>query len=274
MSLITDIIEIRLKFLISIIIFYLIIFIPKSGAELSNDFKGDNSIRYPIDLVSCFSPGLLSIKTNTENDFIPPVVPGRPEFYFSTFNNTYIIFWHSSLDLESGIVCYELQEKDNISMTWKKVNDNILISLTGYSIIDKIAGRYFYRVWAKNAVGLWSRWSLVSQQVNVSLPDKIITRVSNFPNPVNLRKENTTITYFLNRDVDVAITIYDLMGYKIRTWHFSAGKKGGSQGINNIVWDCMDDKGNKIFKGCYICRIKAGFNQKVTIATRKIGVIY
>ena len=169
---------------------------------------------------------------------------------------------------------YELQEKKNSSLAWRTVNDNVSAVLSGYSVIDRKTGQYYYRVRAKNAVGLWSEWSLVSKKISVNHPDKTITRVSNFPNPVNSKKRSTTITYFLHQDAEITVNIYDLMGYEIKKWSFKSGEKGGGQGVNNIVWDCKDDNGNKIFKGCYICRIKAVFDKKTTIATRRIGVVY
>ncbi len=268
---------IRLKFVSYIVVFLVIIFISETGAELSNDLKKHNVVNpsfYSLDLISCFFSNFLSIGSKTKNDCTPPLAPGKPAFYSSLLSNTYIIFWHFSLDTESGVICYELQGKNDVSSDWRKVNDNISAVLSCYSIIGKATGHYYYRVRAKNAVGLWSEWSLVSKKISINFPDKIITRVSNFPNPVNSKEKNTVITYFLNQDAEITITIYDLMGYEIKIWYFNAGEEGGNQGINNVVWDCKDDRGEKIFKGCYLCRIKAKLNQKVTIVTRKIGVIY
>jgi hypothetical protein len=268
---------IKLRCASYIALFLVIILISETGAELSNDLKKHNIESPPfdsLDLISCFFSNLLPVETKVENDCTPPLAPGKPAFYSSLLSNTYIIFWHCSLDIESGVVCYELQEKNGISSDWRKINDNISAVLSCYSIIGRVPGHYYYRVRAKNAVGLWSEWSLVSKKTSINFPDKIITRVSNFPNPINSKEGNTIITYFLNQDAEITITIYDLMGYEIKIWSFGAGEEGGNQGINNIVWDCKDDRGDKIFKGCYLCRIRAKFNQKVTIVTRKIGVIY
>ncbi|MCK4532291.1 hypothetical protein KAU39_00770 [bacterium] len=275
--------KIKLKSVGYIVVFFVIIFISNTRTQLFNDCKKHNVINVSfcsscsfcsLDLSPCFFCKVLSVESKVKSDFTSPSAPGKPAFHYSLCSNTYTVFWPFSFDAESMVVGYELQEKKNKSFAWRTVNDNVSAVLSCHSVINRKIGQYCYRVRAKNVVGLWSEWSLVSKKISVNYPDKIITRVSNFPNPVNPKKKSTTITYFLNQDAEMTVNIHDLMGYEIKKWYFKSGEKGGGRGVNNIIWDCKDNNGNRIFKGCYICRIKAVFDKKTTIATRRIGIVY
>lgn len=73
----------------------------------------------------------------------------------------------------------------------------------------------------------------------------------NFPNPFN---PSTTIEYTLPHDAPVSLTIYNILGQKVRTLvneHQPAGYK-------RIVWDSKDDEGCEVASGIYFYKIKAG----------------
>src|SRR5258706_2616846 len=59
------------------------------------------------------------------------------------------------------------------------------------------------------------------------LPSTLITDVSNAPNPFDSRKGGlegqTRISYVLSQDASVRVTLYDLLGFRVRRWDFSAG---------------------------------------------------
>jgi parallel beta-helix repeat protein len=77
------------------------------------------------------------------------------------------------------------------------------------------------------------------------------TLAQNYPNPFN---PTTTIKYALPEDTRVRITIYNLLGRKVRTLvneYQSAGRR-------RIVWDSKNDEGNEVASGIYFYQIKAG----------------
>ena len=116
-----------------------------------------------------------------------------------------------------------------------------------------------------------------------------ISSVSNYPNPVDATKYgNTTIAYTLSEPSKVDITIYDLLGKKVYSWHFEPNEEvqfpddertgdersgGGVEGPNKIVWYLKNEVGNKVAKGGYICRIKIQNSKGTFEKTYKIGII-
>jgi len=109
-----------------------------------------------------------------------------------------------------------------------------------------------------NAVG-------ASSNLGIDFSDTIITNVSdrqpgipktyalhqNYPNPFN---PVTTITYDLVRSSKVELTIYNVMGQKVRML-FSQTQTAG---FKRVTWDGKNDAGNAIASGVYIYRLQAG----------------
>jgi hypothetical protein len=77
----------------------------------------------------------------------------------------------------------------------------------------------------------------------------------NFPNPFN---PSTTIKYDLKARTDVTLTIYNVLGQKVRT----LVNTNQAAGFKNIVWNGLNDGGEQVSTGIYIYRIEAdGFVQ-------------
>ena len=106
--------------------------------------------------------------------------------------------------------------------------------------------------------------------INVSSDDQIIVRVGNavlgvesealptefvlgqnYPNPFN---PMTQISYQIPQDSDVNITIYDLMGHKIKSLINSSQKAG----YKSIFWNATNEIGSPVAAGMYIYTIEAG----------------
>jgi hypothetical protein len=111
-----------------------------------------------------------------------------------------------------------------------------------------------------------------------SLPGPIITDLVNAPNPFDSRKGGlagqTQIMYTLTKDVPVRITLYDLLGFRVRRWDFSAGQNGGRAGANQFFWDGTNEAGQKVSKGGYLAQIEIETPETVVTVIRKIGVIH
>ncbi len=72
----------------------------------------------------------------------------------------------------------------------------------------------------------------------------------NYPNPFS---SSTAISYTLNKQSGTKVTIYDVLGRKIRT--FNAGfQAAGSYGI---MWDGRNDFGKVVAPGVYFCQLQA-----------------
>ena len=82
------------------------------------------------------------------------------------------------------------------------------------------------------------------------LPTKFALH-QNFPNPFN---PSTTIKYDLKSKVDVTLTIYNVLGQKVRTL-LNTNQTAGYQ---KVVWDGLNEYGEQVSTGVYIYRIEAG----------------
>jgi hypothetical protein len=72
----------------------------------------------------------------------------------------------------------------------------------------------------------------------------------NYPNPFN---PSTTIKYDLKAKTDVTLTIYNILGQKVRT----LVQANQAAGFKNVVWDGLNDSGEQVSTGVYIYRIEA-----------------
>jgi hypothetical protein len=92
-------------------------------------------------------------------------------------------------------------------------------------------------------------------------PDKFAL-FQNQPNPFN---PETRISYYLPEGCEVKLTIYNILGRRVRTL-FEGYQNAG---MKTLVWDGNDDQGTQLSSGIYFYRLQAGnFNQ-----TRKMSLI-
>ena len=76
--------------------------------------------------------------------------------------------------------------------------------------------------------------------------------LDNFPNPFN---PETQIRFSMGGQENVSLTIYDIMGRRVRSL---INGESYSSGFHVINWDGRDNAGQKVASGMYIYRIKAG----------------
>ena len=121
-------------------------------------------------------------------------------------------------------------------------------------------------------------WTSLAASAGTGINSSILSGVSNFPNPFDSRKGGdlglTKITYTLNADADTTITIYDALGYLVKTITCGPGSEGGKTGQNFVTWTGRNDAGVLVSKGGYTARIKAKAPGGTATAIRKIGVIH
>jgi hypothetical protein len=73
----------------------------------------------------------------------------------------------------------------------------------------------------------------------------------NYPNPFN---SMTLIRYSLPRDYQVEISLYNILGQKVRT----LTNEYQTSGYKGIAWDGKDDRGQDVGSGIYFYQVKAG----------------
>jgi len=73
----------------------------------------------------------------------------------------------------------------------------------------------------------------------------------NYPNPFN---PATEISYQLPEKSEVELTIFNLQGQKIRT--LFSGQQ--SAGTHRVKWNGVDENGNAVASGVYLCQMRAG----------------
>jgi hypothetical protein len=85
---------------------------------------------------------------------------------------------------------------------------------------------------------------------NVLLPTAYALH-QNYPNPFN---PSTTIRYDLPERSYVTLSIYDLLGRKVRT----LSNRVEEPGFKSAIWDGTNDQGQQVGAGVYLYQIKAG----------------
>jgi hypothetical protein len=89
---------------------------------------------------------------------------------------------------------------------------------------------------------------LGESESNTDTPPALTFAVSNYPNPFN---PTTTIRYTVPKDGDVRLCIYNTRGQLITT----LVNEHKNLGIHSVVWNGLDDNGNKVSSGLYFTRI-------------------
>ncbi|MBL7994910.1 T9SS type A sorting domain-containing protein, partial [bacterium] len=76
--------------------------------------------------------------------------------------------------------------------------------------------------------------------------------LANYPNPFN---PSTTISYKLPKQSRVQLTIYNVLGQKVR--ELVRGELQGA-GVQKVFWDSRNDAGSTVSTGIYIYRLQIG----------------
>lgn len=130
-------------------------------------------------------------------------------------------------------------------------------SHTEYSFTDNTAQagvRYSYRLSDVNTQGSITVHSSLSIVV-AALP-LTTTLAKAYPNPFNPR---TTITWELAADGEVNLTVYDMLGRKVR--ELSTGYR--SAGSYQVTWNGADDSGVSAASGSYLIRLQTDDTNQV-----------
>jgi hypothetical protein len=100
------------------------------------------------------------------------------------------------------------------------------------------------------AVLILQKPTSVEEDEETALPG-LFELSQSYPNPFNSR---TVIRYSLFKPADVSLTIYNVLGQKVRTLVDQVHQSGRM----SVIWDGKDDGGNDLASGIYFCRLQAG----------------
>ncbi len=78
----------------------------------------------------------------------------------------------------------------------------------------------------------------------------------NYPNPFS---SSTAIPYNVNKQSDIKVTIYDILGREVR--QFRVGLQ--TVGVHKILWDGRNSTGQKVANGIYLYKLQAGDKSQV-----------
>jgi glucuronoarabinoxylan endo-1,4-beta-xylanase len=78
----------------------------------------------------------------------------------------------------------------------------------------------------------------------------------NYPNPFS---SSTAIPYNVNKQSDIKVTIYDILGREVR--QFRIGFQ--TAGVHKILWDGRNSIGQKVSNGIYLYKLQAGGKSEV-----------
>lgn len=87
-----------------------------------------------------------------------------------------------------------------------------------------------------------------------------IENIMAYPSPVRFGTTDPRmrLSYVLNQDADVDVTVYTLLGEKIFEKKFRAGSNGGRLGVNDgFNWNGNKADGGRVAGGMYVCQIHA-----------------
>lgn len=186
------------------------------------------------------------------SSFTVKVVDNSVELYWTTESEVdnvgYILERKRENDFEwATIADYHTNEKlKGNGNTSSRVNYNF----TDYNVTtDQI---YSYRLKDVDTDGLVTILDIITVQVKTAEEsDPVHTKLNPvFPNPFN---PHTKISYELEKEMAVNLTIYNLLGRQVR---ILANKEQQSSGIYNLYWDGKNNMNEPMPSGTYILVIK------------------
>jgi len=184
------------------------------------------------------------------------VIPVELSSFSADFiNHMVVLNWSTATELNNE--GFEIQKKscDSEFNSIDFVKGNGTTSEQhSYSFTDRNLnrGNYSYRLKQVDLDGSFHYSQTV--EVGVNLANEFAL-AQNFPNPFN---PETKFYFSLNEDGYVTISIYNLLGQKIRTLL----EAQMSSGMHGLIWDGLSDLGIEVPSGIYIARVEFNARSK------------
>ncbi|MFQ6032962.1 MAG: T9SS type A sorting domain-containing protein, partial [Candidatus Zixiibacteriota bacterium] len=174
--------------------------------------------------------------------------------------------WEFAITNNNGRQQFEIAIPRGTDPKWELnfiPGDSIGVSLLYYDTADS------HLYYDGNCVGYWPATSLLSYNPckmgkiylseytdveDISEEEDIPKKYAlfqNYPNPFN---PQTSIQFDLPKDTEVRLTIYNILGQKVKTLVDERLRAGHKQ----VLWDGKNEKGKEVSSGIYFYRIQAG----------------
>jgi len=176
----------------------------------------------------------------TYDDQGQPVVSWPPNFDLSYSNQDIKVGATDGLPI--GDLNWFPNEKENYLENRDSYIAALEDSITNAKSVFNPEDSLSYRITADDIVAIDSKNGLIGP--------KKVELVGNYPNPFN---PSTNIEYKLANRSEVTVTIYNILGEKVKTL-FS--KKSIGQGTHKIKWNGIDNNGKKVSAGIYFAKLK------------------
>jgi hypothetical protein len=187
----------------------------------------------------------------------------------SNLADTYELKWSVSEDVDGEIIDYLLYAKigvylaeeiydttsTSVPITYQEFVDNVFepfpmlprvtvqFSMVATDGIDTV------KITGDNRVLFVNRYEYLST-VSEGIPTEFAL-YENYPNPFN---PTTTLRFDLPEMNDVTLTIYNMLGQKVRTFNMQST----AAGYHSITWDATNDFGEQVGAGVYLYQLRAG----------------
>ena len=113
-------------------------------------------------------------------------------------------------------------------------------------------------------------------QPTVIMESSFSGSVTSYPNPFDPRRGGARIGYYLEKDSDLEIRIFTLLGELVWSKYIRSDEQHGMAGLHTgdsaMIWDGKNDAGFEVRSGVYICVMKnitAGQEEKFKIAVAR-----
>ncbi len=176
----------------------------------------------------------------------------------SGVSDTIFLSWR--MNTEADFNCYLLHRDTLAGFIPSPANLIAEPETSFYADANIIIGRtYYYRIAAIDNQGNQSEYSPelrmdltdVWDEAGTPLP-RVSVISSNYPNPFN---SATTLVYSVANlgpiPAEIEITIYDIMGRKVRTLQ----RERKDVGVHRVIWNGKDDAGSDLSSGMYFAKI-------------------
>ena len=187
--------------------------------------------------------------------FLPdPSLPGGLRIDFTGITGVWGVSVAASGDVDTVWSVPETRGGVTIMIPdWTRYETVMLVAAS----LDRTGDDFEYAYTATYDPGLTG-----DDQVGRSIAAALIT----YPNPFYLSGGPATVRYEVGRPGEVRLTLYNVMGRKVRTLVDGIHAKGAF----TTTWDGKDDGGSRVASGVYLCRMTTEGAAERSEVTRKL----
>jgi len=156
-------------------------------------------------------------------------------------------------------------QAQTISVRGKVLISNLGVLSANVTFVDKSdTTKKSYAV--TDASGSYSLNLITSIESESKIPSEFELN-QNYPNPFS---SSTAISYKLNKQADVQLTIYDVLGREVK----KISTSNQAAGIHGISWEGKNELGKKLAAGVYLYQMRVGnktLSKKMILGTNHAG---